>query len=108
VAPTVTASPSAGQVAAVSSGLQAAAAGSGLQVAASSGLPALGGGSKTTVSPAVVSSIIRRQVSHVRAEIRNLEKQLRSKHLNRATRRADARKLAALRRLLPQLLRELK
>jgi hypothetical protein len=92
VAPTVTATPSAAQVA-----------------SASVDLPSITSGSKgVAVSPAAVSSIIRKQVSHVRTEIRTLERRLASKHLSRAARRADRSKLTALRRLLPLLLRELK
>ncbi len=91
VAPPVTATPTAGQVA-----------------GASAGLPVAGSGTKGTVSPAAVSFLIRKQVSHVRSEIRSLEKRLASKHLRKATRRADMRKLAALRRALPTLLKELK
>jgi hypothetical protein len=90
VAPTHTATPSAAQVA-----------------SASADLPAAASASKGTVSPAAVSSLIRKQVSHVRAEIRSLEKRLASKHLRKAVRRADRRKLTALRRELPKLLREL-
>lgn len=90
VAPTVTSHPSATSVATVSGGV-----------------PALGPG-KQTVSPAAVAFIIKKQVSHVRAEIRKLQHQLRSKHLSKAARRSDARKLAVLQRLLPLLLKELK
>ena len=89
---TVTATPSAAQVA-----------------SASVDLPAITAGSKSSaVSPAAVSSVIKKQVSHVRAEIRTLERRLASKHLSRAARRADRQKLAVLRRLLPLLLKELK
>jgi hypothetical protein len=90
IAPTHTATPSAAQVA-----------------SASADLPASGPATKGTVSPAVVSSVIRKQVSHVRTEIRSLEKRLASKHLSKAVRRADRKNLTALRRLLPKLLREL-
>lgn len=98
VAPTQTATPSAAQVASASVDLPAL--GPGTQ---SKGSPAV----QITVSPAAVSSVIRKQVSHVRTEIRSLEKRLASKHLSRAARRADRRKLAALRKLLPKLLSEL-
>jgi hypothetical protein len=89
VAPTVTSTPSAGQVATVSAGLPAV-------------------GTKKTVSPAAVSLVIRHQVSHVKNQIRMLKKQLASKHLSKAARRADLKKLAALRKLQAQLLNVLK
>jgi len=91
VAPTVTSTPTVGQVS-----------------SASAGLPALGGASTKTASPAAVTLLIKRQVSHVRSEIRTLEKRLASKHLSKAARRADREKLAVLRKLVPLLLKELR
>ncbi len=67
-----------------------------------------GSSSSTPLSPAQVTAALRKQLSHVRAEIRSLQKKLSKKHLSKAARRADQRRLTQLRRLEPRILRELK
>jgi len=86
-APTVTATPSVAQVAAATA------------VAASS--PA----TSANLSPRIVR--LEKQVSSVKSEIKVLLKKLSSRHLRKAARKADAKKLAALRARERGLLREL-
>lgn len=76
-APTVTATPSAAQVAGTSSASN-------------------------------VSAKVEKQLSSAKAQIKALTKKLSSKHLSKAARKADAKKLAALRALELKLLKELK
>jgi hypothetical protein len=90
--PTVTATPTEAQVVAASS----AAASSGASSTAST----------TTISSRIVR--LEKQVKSVKAQIRVLEKKLSSKHLSKAARKADAKRLAALRARERGLLRELK
>ncbi len=104
-APTVTSTPTVAQVAADSVGLSVINA-AGIKSSTSTSGSVLS--VHRTVKPAVVSALIHRQVSHLRSEIRRLEKRLASRHLSKAARRADRRRLSALRRQLPRLLRELK
>jgi hypothetical protein len=92
-APTVTATPSVAQVAAET------------QAAANQ---AASGSAATTasISPRIVK--IEKQISSVKAQIKVLEKKLSSKRLSKKARKADAKKLAALRARQRGLLRELK
>ena len=90
-APTQTATPTAAQV-----------------TANSVDLPSQGSGGSQALSPAQVTAALRKQLAHVRAEIRALQHKLAKKHLSKAARRADQRRLSALRRLEPHILKELK
>jgi hypothetical protein len=91
--PTVTATPSVAQVAAAS--------------AAASGSAASGSGATTaSISPRIAR--IEKQISSVKAQIKVLLKKLSSKRLSAAARKADNKKLAALRARERGLLRELK
>jgi hypothetical protein len=91
--PTVTATPSVAQVAATS--------------AAASG-PAASGSAATTASISPRVARIEKQISSVKAQIKVLLRKLSSKHLSKAARKADNKKLAALRARERMLLRELK
>jgi hypothetical protein len=91
-APTVTSTPTAAQV-----------------TANSVDLPSQSGSSSSTpLSPVQVTAALRKQLAHVRAEIKALQKKLSKKHLSKAARRADQRRLTQLRRLEPRILKELK
>lgn len=97
-APTVTVTPSVAQVAAASEG-----------GSSSSGSNSAGSNSAATtasISPRIAK--IDREISNVKAQIKVLLKKLSSRHLSKAARKADARKLAALRAHERGLLRELK
>jgi hypothetical protein len=87
-APTVTATPSVAQVAAAT--------------AAAASSPA----TAANLSSRIVR--IERQVSSVKAEIKVLLRKLSSRHLSKAARKADAKRLAALRARERRLLRQLK
>ncbi|MDE3129979.1 MAG: hypothetical protein KGL16_02405 [Acidobacteriota bacterium] len=88
-APTVTATPTVAQVAAESAALPAVKGSSGVDAAAAR------------------AQRLRRQLSADRAQIRALTRRLASHHLSRAARRADRRRLAALRAQEHRLLRQL-
>ncbi len=92
-APTQTSTPSAAQVTANSVDLPSQSGSSG----------------SSSLSPAQVTAALRKQLSKVRAEIRSLEKKLSKKHhLSKKARKADQRKLSALKKLEPHILKELK
>ena len=57
---------------------------------------------------AAVLAKVEKQLSSAKAEIKALTKKLSSKHLSKAARKADTKKLAALRALERKLLKELK
>jgi hypothetical protein len=94
-APTVTATPTEAQVVAVSAAT--------LLLPASSTVPA----AQPASTPRRIAKIDA-QIASVKQQIRVLHKKLSSKHLRKAARKADAKKLAALRVRERGLLRELK
>jgi len=86
--PTVTSTPSPGQVA-----------------ANNVDLPKVNPGQ--TATPADVSAVVKRQLTRVEADIRSLTKRLASHHLTAKVRKADLKRLKALRKLEPRLRKEL-
>jgi hypothetical protein len=66
-----------------------------------------GSGGTKTLSPAQVTAALRKQLADVKAEIRALQHKLSKKHLSKAARKADLKRIAALRRLEPRIRKEL-
>jgi hypothetical protein len=89
-APTQTATPTAAQV-----------------TANSVDLPSSGSGG-SALSPAQVTAALRKQLGHVRAEIQSLEKKLSKKHLSKKARKADQKRLSALKKVESHVKKELK
>ena len=70
-------------------------------------LPSSGSGG-SALSPAQVTAALRKQLGHIRAEIQSLEKKLSKKHLSKKARKADQKRLSALKKVESHVKKELK
>ena len=59
------------------------------------------------LSPAQVTAALRTQLGHIRAEIQSLEKKLSKKHLSKKARKADQKRLSALKKVESHVKKEL-